>query len=112
MHRSLDLKSKAEKRAPKHVAMSVMDRHSLSMGGRLTERAGRRGCHRSMCHRKSMYTQSWGGGASKHVREVAGRRSNVCARLPENAQPPMHKSFQSNHISSDREEEGLPGGSE
>lgn len=40
MCRSLDLKSKAEKSGPKHVAMSEMDRHSLNMGGKLTERAG------------------------------------------------------------------------
>ena len=42
MHRSLDLKSKAEKRAPMQLAMSVLDRHSLNIGGRLMERGSER----------------------------------------------------------------------
>jgi hypothetical protein len=58
-----------------------------------------------------VHTQVWEG-TSKRVREVAGHRSNVCARSPEDAQPLIHKSVQGNHISSVREEEGLPGGSE
>lgn len=119
---NLDLKSKAEKRDPKHGAMSEMDRCSLDMGGRLTERAGGRGSHANVCHRysrSSVHSQAWKGemdnvgGPPEHVREeVAGCRSTVCARSPEDAQPPMHESLQSNRISRVREEEGLPGGSE
>lgn len=51
MHERLDLKSKLEKRGPKHVATPDMDRRSRNMQGRLVERAGGRGCHVGMCHR-------------------------------------------------------------
>lgn len=113
MHRSLDLQSKAKKRDPKRVPMSEMDRHSLNTGGRLTERAGGRGCRASMCHRRATLVrvplqgrERWtvGVGASEHVLVVAGCRSTVCTRPPEDAQPPMHKSLQSNHRRCVREE--------
>lgn len=64
MQESLDLESKVETRAPKHGAMSEVDRHSLNMQGRLMERAGGRGCPVGMCRRLS-----W---SSVHTQELEG----------------------------------------